>query len=81
MCLLIKLNLHILQMGHSRPIPKTISDSLYSASNASDMPLGVRQNHEGVLDSSRNIGIVQWAQFIEHDLAKTVQRTMGNLAI
>lgn len=66
------------QMGHSRPLPKTISDSLYTSSISSDVPPGVCKSHEGVLDSSRNIGVVQWAQFIEHDLAKTVQRTMGN---
>lgn len=66
-------------MDFSRPIPKTISDCLFAA--ASDVPQGVRQNDEGVLDSHRNIAVVQWAQFIEHDLAKTVQRTMGNLAI
>lgn len=34
---------------------------------------------EGRLDGSKNIALVQWAQFIEHDLVKTVVRTMGNL--
>lgn len=67
-------------MSHARPIPKTISDSLYSASTTLELPMAtdVHRNAEGVLDGSRrNIGVVQWAQFVEHDLAKTVQQTMG----
>lgn len=33
--------------------------------------------YEGLLDHERNVALVQWAQFIEHDLAKTVFQTMG----
>lgn len=32
---------------------------------------------EGLVDSERNIALVQWSQFIEHDLVKTVFRTMS----
>lgn len=69
-------------MDQSRPLPKTISDILYAASeNDLNQPQSdkLERNQEGIVDSYRNVGMVQWAQFIEHDLAKTVQQTMGNI--
>lgn len=54
------------------PLPKMISDKLF-ASNSRDLV----QPQEGVVDNKRNVALIQWAQFIEHDLVKTVVRTMG----
>lgn len=59
------------------PLPKHISDTLF-ASNSRDIAQDNRERSpEGVLDENRNIAIVQWAQFIEHDLVKTVVQTMS----
>lgn len=33
--------------------------------------------YEGVVDEERNVALVQWSQFIEHDLVKTVFQIMG----
>lgn len=35
-------------------------------------------NNDGVIDKERTMSLVQFAQFIEHDLTKTVVQTMGN---
>lgn len=32
---------------------------------------------EGLVDAERNVALVQWSQFIEHDLVKTVFQTMS----
>lgn len=65
-------------MAHQRaqPLPKTISDSLYS-DFVSKRAKQSAADDDGPVDRVRNIGVVQWAQFVEHDLAKTVFRTMG----
>lgn len=64
-------------MSTHRPQPKNISDTLFNAhsfnSDGSD-----NRSVDGILDPILNIAVVQWAQFIEHDLVKTVARTMGN---
>lgn len=33
--------------------------------------------YEGVVDEERNVALVQWSQFIEHDLVKTVFQIMS----
>lgn len=33
--------------------------------------------YEGVVDEERNVALVQWSQFIEHDLVKTVFEVMS----
>lgn len=61
-------------MPSHRPPPKNISDTLFNSHTISENNRGV----DGILDPVLNIAVVQWAQFIEHDLVKTVVRTMGN---
>lgn len=36
--------------------------------------------YEGVVDEERNVALVQWSQFIEHDLVKTVFSTMSTFS-
>lgn len=55
--------------------PKNISDALVSSIESSGE---LHDSKRSSLDHVHNIGVVQWAQFIEHDLTKTVVRTMGN---
>lgn len=61
-------------MQSHRPQPKNISDALF---NSIPFP-GNNLSADGIFDPIHNIATVQWAQFIEHDLVKTVVRTMGN---
>ncbi|KAJ6637386.1 Peroxidase [Pseudolycoriella hygida] len=66
---LYKMQLH-------RPQPKNISDTLF---NSHPLYGENSRNADGIiLDPILNIAVVQWAQFIEHDLVKTVYRTMSN---
>lgn len=63
-------------------LAKVISDSLYTLAENDLVHSGghnIKISREGILDLNKNIAVVQWAQFIEHDLVKTVVRTMGNL--
>lgn len=60
-------------MSSAGPLPKVISDQLF-VSNSRGVDGG---GGEGVIDHKRNVALIQWAQFIEHDLVKTVVRTMG----
>lgn len=68
----------------SQQLPKTISDRLYQ--RRTESPTGDRttltDTDAGASDpedAERNNAVVQWSQFVEHDLAKTVFRTMGIL--
>lgn len=74
--------------AHSQPLPKTISDRLYEprteAVSNGDRKLSAADAGAGAggpKDAVRNIAVVQWSQFVEHDLAKTVFRTMGNYLV
>lgn len=50
--------------GGDLPHPRSISSKFHGALN---------QNH---IDSEHSVALVQWTQFIEHDLAKTTVQTM-----
>lgn len=60
------------------PPPKNISDDFFELSRP-DLALINNENatYEGVVDEERNVALVQWSQFIEHDLVKTVFQTMS----
>lgn len=62
-------------MPSNRPSPKNISDTLF---NSYAPPGETNRSVDGILDPILNIAVVQWSQFIEHDLAKTAVRTMSN---
>lgn len=64
-------------MSSHRPPPKNISDTLFSSHTVYSNSENNRRVNE-ILDPVLNIALVQWAQFIEHDLVKTVVRTMSN---
>lgn len=70
-------NFYLKQMPSHRPPPKNISDTLFNSQLYSDISEN-KKSVDGILDPVLNIAVVQWAQFIEHDLVKTVVRTMGN---
>lgn len=65
-------------MPSHRPLPKNISDTLFNSHKLSSNIGEHIQSADGILDPILNIAVVQWTQFIEHDLAKTVVRTMSN---
>lgn len=58
--------------------PKNISNTFFELTRP-DIQLINDQNatYEGVVDEERNVALVQWSQFIEHDLVKTVFQTMS----
>lgn len=59
--------------------PKNISNTFFELTRP-DINLINEQNatYEGVVDEEhRNVALVQWSQFIEHDLVKTVFQTMS----
>lgn len=60
------------------PSPKNISNTFFELTRP-DINLINDQNatYEGVVDEERNVALVQWSQFIEHDLVKTVFQTMS----
>lgn len=60
------------------PPPKNISDDFFELSRP-DLDLINNENatYEGVVDEERNVALVQWSQFIEHDLVNTVFQTMS----
>lgn len=64
------------------PSPKNISDTFFESTRP-DMSLINEESatFEGVVDKERNIALVQWSQFIEHDLVKTVFQTMSTYSV
>lgn len=62
------------------PMPKNISDQFFELTRPSAGSIEQESaTYEGTLDEERNVALVQWSQFIEHDLVKTVVRTMSKL--
>lgn len=60
------------------PPPKNISDAFFELTRPNvSSEYEEAASFEGVVDKTRNIALVQWTQFMEHDLVKTVFRTMG----
>lgn len=70
------------QLKSLLPLPRDITSRFFQFTNnesiSSDSQIF---SDEGVLDLERNVGLTQWAQFIEQDLVKTVQRVMGKLEL
>lgn len=64
------------------PSPKNISNSFFELTRP-DVSLISQEiaTYEGVVDEERNVALVQWSQFIEHDLVKTVFQIMGMFTI
>lgn len=62
------------------PSPKNISNSFFELTRP-DVSLINEETatYEGVLDEERNVALVQWSQFIEHDLVRTVFEVMSTL--
>lgn len=68
-------------MDAQLPLPKNVSDQFFEQTRPE--PSAIHDEvatFEGLLDPERNIALVQWSQFIEHDLVKTVYQTMSKLA-
>lgn len=64
---------------HKTPLPdaRFIAEQLFIASNTVNKRApSTSSTEEGPIDLLRTISVAQWAQFIEQDLARTVQRTM-----
>lgn len=62
------------------PPPKNISDQFFELTRPNfDIIDQKCATYEGLLDKERNVALVQWSQFIEHDLVNTVVRTMSKL--
>ncbi|CRL05203.1 CLUMA_CG017992, isoform A [Clunio marinus] len=64
------------------PLPRVISNSLYTSglneiNQRSENKL-IPTTSEGVLDRKLSLSAAQWTQFLEHDLSKTVVRSMSN---
>lgn len=60
------------------PPPKNISDGFYELTRPDlDLIANKSATFEGVVDAERNVALVQWSQFIEHDLVKTAFQTMS----
>lgn len=59
-------------------MPKDVSDTFYEQTRPEPELINTDlATFEGLLDQERNIAVAQWAQFIEHDLVKTVFQTMS----
>lgn len=66
-------------MNAQLPPPKNISEEFFAQTRPDLNAVSAGTfTAEGEVDPERNIGLVQWSQFIEHDLVKTVFQTMGN---
>lgn len=60
------------------PSPKNISDTFFELTRPEMSLINEEEaTYEGVVDEVRNVALVQWSQFIEHDLVKTVFSTMS----
>lgn len=60
------------------PLPRDITSKFFQFTNQENSSSSAEIfSDEGVLDLERNVALTQWAQFIEQDLVKTVQRVMG----
>uniref|UniRef100_A0A6B2E8B5 Putative chorion peroxidase n=1 Tax=Phlebotomus kandelakii TaxID=1109342 RepID=A0A6B2E8B5_9DIPT len=66
--------------GSPLPLARSITSAFYDKSM--DHLNTIRNSHtassEGALDARRSVMLIQWSQFLEQDLAKTVPRSMGN---
>lgn len=64
------------------PSPKNISDTFFELTRP-DVSLINEESatYEGVVDKERNVALVQWSQFIEHDFVKTVFQTMSTYSV
>lgn len=67
--------------GKDLPLPRVISNILFtfgldniSRRNENKMKPATS---EGVIDRKLSLSVAQWTQFIEHDLSRTVSRSMG----
>lgn len=61
------------------PSPKNISDSFFNLSRPdTDLINQKAATYEGAVDEERNVALVQWSQFIEHDLVNTVFQIMSS---
>lgn len=62
------------------PPPKNISNSFFEMTRPdANLIDNNAATYEGVVDKERNVALVQWSQFIEHDLVKTVFQIMSTL--
>lgn len=69
---------HIYKLRTDLPLSKNVSDEFFEQSRPTDDLVATdAATFEGFVDDERNVALVQWAQFIEHDLVKTVFQTMG----
>lgn len=60
------------------PPPKNISNTFFEVTRPDiDLIDNNSATYEGVVDKERNVALVQWSQFIEHDLVKTVFQIMS----
>lgn len=63
------------------PSPKNISNSFFKLTRPDANLINEDTvTYEGVVDEERNVALVQWSQFIEHDLVRTVFEVMSTLA-
>lgn len=63
------------------PIPRVISSVLFTSGQESLKRHNMKFraiSSEGNLDQKLSLSVAQWTQFIEHDLSKTVGRSMGD---
>lgn len=66
------------QIDRQLPAPKLVSDQFFDQTRPEPSEINSEvATFEGLLDPERNVGLVQWSQFIEHDLVKTVFQTMS----
>jgi len=52
------------------PAAWNISKKLYEADDS-------QSSEEEIVENNSNLGLAQWAQFVEHDLSKPVSQSMG----
>lgn len=62
------------------PLPRKISSAFFEASqNVPNADASILKSSEGRLDSKRNILFVQFSQFLEQNLVKTIPQTLSKL--